>query len=183
WSYIDESRNDSYAIWLPLQDLNENNGALHMIPGSHKFKNGVRGPGVFCPFYEEHQWLQDHYGKALYLKAGEAVVWQHQVLHYSPPNLSNTSRIAATAIIVPRDEKIIHYFKPEEDDKVEVYEIEDDFFFHYNIGSRPQTKAHLIDKINFRLNTYNKNELKNILGSDLKHKKSFWKRLFSNKSL
>lgn len=181
WAYIDEHKNDSYAIWLPLQDLNEQNGALHMIPGSQRFKNGVRGPGVYCPFYNEHQWLQDNFGTALYLKSGEAVIWQHQVLHYSPPNLSETSRIAATAIIVPKDETILHYFKPEDEEMVEVYEIEDDFFFHYKIGSRPQKKAQLKKKIIFKMDAFKKDELKKILGSDLQHKESFWKRLFSKK--
>lgn len=182
WSYVDESKKDSYAIWLPLQDLNNKNGALHMIPGSHRFRNGVRGPGVYCPFYNEHHWLQENYGKALYLKAGEAVIWQHQLLHYSPPNLSEKSRIAATAIIVPKDEKIIHYYKSENDNKVEVYDIDDDFFFYYKIGSRPEIKAQLRNKIDYQLDTFTKSELKKILESDIKHKESFWKRLFSKKS-
>ena len=44
WTVVDESKYDSLTIWIPLQDVNEHNGALEVIPGSHRFSNTLRSP-------------------------------------------------------------------------------------------------------------------------------------------
>ncbi len=181
WSYVDESLYDSFAIWFPLHDLTEQNGALHMIPGSHLFENNVRGPGIFCPFYDNHSYIENTFGKPLFLKKGESVIWQHRVLHFSPPNISTTARLAVTAIIVPENAPIIHYYKPEENDEVEMYEVEDNFYFHYNIGKRPRLKANLLKKFKHRQPTYSKDILEKTMSCDIQHKVSWWKKLFLSK--
>ena len=45
---------------------------------------------------------------AQHLKAGEAIVWDHRLAHASPPNLTDTPRIAVTAIITPKDKQTLH---------------------------------------------------------------------------
>lgn len=181
WSYVDESVGNSYAIWFPLQDLTDQNGVLTMVPRSHLIENNVRGPGVFCPFYDNHTYIENTFGKAIYLKKGEAVIWNHRVLHYSPPNVSSIPRLAVTAIIVPENVPIIHYFKEEENDEVEMYEVEDDFYFYYNIGKKPQLKANLLKKFHHRQTTYSKDILEKTMSSDVQHKVWWWKKVFLNK--
>ena len=140
WSYVDENGADSFAIWIPLQDLTTKNGALEVYPGSHNSKNYARGPGVTCPFFDEWDQIKTRYMKPLYLQQGEAVIWNHRLAHYSPPNLTEQPRIAITAIIVPKSEKVYHYYKESSSSPVEQYEVDKDFYMNYNIASKPQAR-------------------------------------------
>lgn len=163
WSYVSEPGQESLAIWFPLTDLNEQNGALHVIPRSHLIENYVRGPGVFCPFSENSDYIIKEWGLPLFLKKGEPVIWNHRLLHYSPPNLSAEPRVAVTAILVSEGSTVIHYFKPEENDVVQEYEVEKDFYFHYEIGQMPQKNVILRRQFEHRQPTYSKDFLRKAL--------------------
>ena len=41
WSFVDETQHWSLNMWLPLQDVNERNGTLRFIKGSHLFRNTI----------------------------------------------------------------------------------------------------------------------------------------------
>lgn len=138
WSYVQEPENSSFAIWVPLVDLSIENGALHMVPGSHRIENYERGPGLYCPFHEYSHEIEAQLQEVKYLKAGEAVCWNHRMVHSSPANNSNHLRIAVTVILVPRNTQVIHYFKGDESEEVECFRVEDDFFDRYEIGRRPK---------------------------------------------
>jgi hypothetical protein len=69
WTVVDESRYFSATFWIPLQDVDQENGALMVIPGSHKFSHGLRGPSIpplVDPVYDK---LQSRL-KSIPLKAG-----------------------------------------------------------------------------------------------------------------
>jgi len=168
WSYVDEPGQESYAIWFPLLDLNSKNGALYMVPGSHKFLNTVRGPGVFCPFEENEQKIKDDFGYPLFLKKGEPVIWQHRVLHYSPPNMSDVPRVAVTAIIVPMKAPVYHYFKQNVCDVIEKYLVQDEFYYNYKIGKRPDSNVLLIAQLQNEFHKYSVKELNIVLKSSVK---------------
>ncbi|MFT4646538.1 MAG: hypothetical protein ACI8ZX_002969 [Planctomycetota bacterium] len=137
WSYVNEDKEKSFAIWIPLIDLNSQNGALSVIPKSHKLRNNKRGPGFFCPFENWQEEIIEKYGLPLYLKAGEAVIWDHKLAHFSPPNLSNEKRIAITAIITPKNTPIYHFYKPNHEMIIETYEVNQAFFMSYQIQNGP----------------------------------------------
>jgi ectoine hydroxylase-related dioxygenase (phytanoyl-CoA dioxygenase family) len=44
WTVVDESKYCSVTIWVPLIDTNEENGAIQVLPGSHKFSDALRAP-------------------------------------------------------------------------------------------------------------------------------------------
>lgn len=180
WSYVDETQYQSFAIWFPLSDLTPDNGALSMIPRSHLFDNHDRGPGVHCPFYENESFLIQNFGKSLYLKKGQPVVWEHHLLHYSPPNLSKNSRVAVTAIIVPKNIPVYHYYKNEEKNLLEQFEIEPDFYFNYKIGSRPEKFAKLIQQKEISTRTYSKEYLKKTLIGEQDNNQNNWLKKIKN---
>lgn len=137
WTYIEETQNSrSYAIWIPLQDLHGENGSLEVLEGSHRAGNQWRGPGTTCPF-QEHEPLIREQGmlSAQHLKTGEAIVWDHRLAHASPPNLTNTPRIAVTAIITPKDEQTLHCVIPDEaKEHGQIVLTDSSFYTHYTIG-------------------------------------------------
>jgi len=137
WTYVDENKSQSLAIWFPLIDLNDTNGVLQLISGSQHINNIIRGPGIFEPYNEVHNYLIENCLESVYLKAGEAIVWDHRVLHCSPPNLSSDKRISVTAILVPKEEEVFHYWQADELSRIEKFSVNNDFFMNYEIGKRP----------------------------------------------
>lgn len=137
WTVVDETKFDSVTIWIPLQDVNETNGAMQVIDGSHRFSTALRSPTLEDPFKNiQTQLCKDL--KLIPMKAGEAIVFSQALLHASPANLSNESRIAVTYGLIDASAQLMFYHQTEAG-KVEQYFVEEDFFQRYNtqIGKRP----------------------------------------------
>ena len=99
WRIVDEDHFRSFTIWIALQDTTDENGALYVLPGSHEWIRGYRHitiPSVYGKIYD----LTWEYMFPLHLKAGEAVVFDHALVHASKPNISKELRIAATNTIM-----------------------------------------------------------------------------------
>jgi ectoine hydroxylase-related dioxygenase (phytanoyl-CoA dioxygenase family) len=138
WTIVEEPEYFSATIWMPLTDTNQDNGALWVLPGSHRFSDALRGPSMPYVFKGLDDMLLPQM-EPLYIKAGQAVIFNHALLHASPPNLSPSERIVVTFGFVPKDAKLI-FNHLNENGKVEVYHVNDDFFLTYNhIGHRPET--------------------------------------------
>lgn len=139
WTYVDENQFSSYAFWIPLSDVNDTNGALHVVNGSHRFITALRGPYVHEPFSGISETIKEKYSTPVNLRAGEALIWDHRLIHFSKPNNTNTPRIAFTLIMVPNTAPIIHCFGVDrsETGQIEVYNVDTDFFMHYTISKRP----------------------------------------------
>jgi hypothetical protein len=140
WTYVDEEKFSSYAFWIPLQNVNENNGALHVVRGSHRLLTRLRGPFVQEPFQQVSAAIKSKYSESINLKAGEALVWDHRLLHFSLPNISASPRLAFTLIAVPQKAPVFHYFGLQETGgtSIEKYLVDTDFYLHYTIGKRPE---------------------------------------------
>jgi len=95
WAFYPHTNDDMLAFGLMLEDVDEANGPLQVIPGSH------RGPvlshhnkvGVFCGAVDPADPDFD-YSKAVTLtgKAGDATVHHVRMLHGSAPNNSDRNR-------------------------------------------------------------------------------------------
>lgn len=137
WTVVDEPNFDSYTFWVPLCDVNEKNGAMRVVKGSHRFGGALRAPSLVDPFKD----VLDEVRKDLEyvpMKAGEAIVFSQALLHASPPNLSDTPRVVATYGLIHNDAQLLFYHK-REDGITEKYEVPDHFFQAYNtqIGQAP----------------------------------------------
>jgi hypothetical protein len=140
WTYVDESRFASYAFWIPMQDVTINNGVLHTVSGSHRFITALRGPYVHEPFKQLSESIKTKYAEPVNLKAGEALIWDHRLIHFSLPNVSSGPRMAFTLIAVPKEARTIHCFGLDETrgTTIEKYEVDSDFFLRYTIGKKPE---------------------------------------------
>ncbi|MCB9204966.1 MAG: phytanoyl-CoA dioxygenase family protein [Flavobacteriales bacterium] len=140
WTYVDETVSDSFAIWIPLMDLNRLRGHLCVVPGSHKIRNLVRGPGVTDPFRHLHRLIREQLNFPLEMKAGEAIIWNHRTVHFSNPNLSEQTRVAATVILVPKGVETFHFWKDSsaEQTSIEQFAVDSEFFSRNDIFKRPE---------------------------------------------
>ena len=141
---VDESKYTGINIWCPLIDLNESNGSLWILPGSHRLFPTYRGSTI-PDIYEKVKDEIIACMSPLFLKAGQAVIFDQSVIHYSPPNESNEKRIVTNTYFTHKEAAFrIAYFNREvSQDQVEVFEQDDSFMtdfeqFGENIFDRPK---------------------------------------------
>jgi hypothetical protein len=138
WTYVDENRFQSLGIWCPLVDTNAENGMLGVVPNSHQLKKNNRGPKIPSPFHDYNQYIIDNFGKLLPMKAGEVVIYDHRLLHFSPPNLSQKTRTAINIVASPKEAELFHYAVIKDPEIVEVFEVTNtDFFLEYDHFEQP----------------------------------------------
>jgi ectoine hydroxylase-related dioxygenase (phytanoyl-CoA dioxygenase family) len=162
WAFIDEKKCTSVSIWCPLVDSNQENGTLEITPGSHKRFGEIRGPKI--PWELEnikHDIITKHM-VPMNVKAGEAVILDDSVVHYSNINQTDGLRLAIQLILIPEEEKSIHYhMSPEKSmNKVEVLEVDVDFYMEFNPWKQPEhakvLKTISYKPFNMSLNEYEK---------------------------
>ena len=140
WAYVDESKYTSVAIWIPLIDVDAQNGCLGVVEGSHRVTNAIRGPLIHQSSYQQDKEWVARFGKLIPMNAGNAIIYNHALLHYSPPNKSSVARPALNLSMVPQNVPLLHYCKPEGVVDIELYQVPDNsFYMHYNNFQRPDT--------------------------------------------
>jgi hypothetical protein len=112
---IDHDRRDdqfSATVWIPLQDVEIDSGALGFIKSSHRFSNRVIGgpAGAVRALTHGHEALLYRYLTFVPLKAGEAVVFDTRCIHGALPNNSPAPRVAVAVRVAPRGVELFQYF-------------------------------------------------------------------------
>lgn len=123
FQYVNESETISLNIWSPLVDTSPSNGALGIVPFSHFIidqKRGTNLPRFYSPYDQE---IIQQYGVILSMKAGQAIIYDHRLLHFSTPNQSNMNRLAATMVCIPEDHALVHYYSQNEQEYFSEYPI------------------------------------------------------------
>lgn len=138
WTVVDESKYDSITIWIPLQDVNETNGTLQVIPGSHRFSDAIRSPFFDNPLADIENDLKKDL-QLVNLKAGEAIIFSQALIHASPANKKEETRLAVTYGLIPEEAELLFYYANKEPKLAEKYVVPINFFEKYNtnIGAKP----------------------------------------------
>jgi ectoine hydroxylase-related dioxygenase (phytanoyl-CoA dioxygenase family) len=138
WTVVNESKHDSLTVWIPLQTVNENNGALQVIPGSHRFSDILRSPFFDNPLSTIENELKNDL-QLIPLKAGEAIIFSQALIHASPANKSSETRLAITYGLIPEQADLLFYYINPETKLAEKYLVPSNFFIEYNtnIGAKP----------------------------------------------
>jgi hypothetical protein len=144
-SLVDESRFTGINIWVPLVDLTVQNGALFVIPGSHRLFPTYRGSSIPEFFSGLMNDMIDFLHPVL-LKAGEAVFFDQSIIHFSPPNYSDKIRIVTNTYFTHKDTEYRTYYWNKEahgENRLEAFAQDDDFMTNFeqfgdNIRDRPK---------------------------------------------
>lgn len=134
WNIVDEREFRSFNIWIPLVDLNDNNGAIEVLPKSHDWVRGVRHSSIPCAYQNVHHLVWENM-KVLHLKAGEALIYDHSLLHASKANNSEDPRIACASGIIPSEAEMYFYWNNNQ--TIEKYESNAEYFMTQNIFTSP----------------------------------------------
>lgn len=144
-SFVDEAGHKSVSIWIPLIDVRQHNGTLGVLPGSHDVFDSMRAANMPDVFEGIARQLTTQYFDPLQLSAGEVVVLDDSLIHWSYPNLSDVPRMAVQQIMVPRAPQHVYYYYNQsgERPKMDLYTVDKDFFFNFNCKEEPQGLPYL----------------------------------------
>ena len=182
WTIVDEEKYVALNCWVPLTDINEMNGALHVMPGSHYDKHHtLRAPTVPFFFMGSEQEVISR-TIPFYVKAGEAVILNQSVIHYSPPNRSNSIRKAITAGVKTKGAPMNFHYK-NNNDQIERYQMSEDFLISFenfatSIFEQPKSGS-LIDSWQYQNGVLGKEKLTPLLdrlkeNAGYKHRSASW---------
>lgn len=176
WTVVDEPKFQSMTIWVPLCDVDQTNGAMQVIDGSHLFSNALRAPTLPNAFAGVTSEMRPDL-KSISMKAGEALVFSQALLHASPPNLSEKRRDVITFGFIPENAELVYYYKNDQD-KVEKYQVPDTFFGQYNtdIGSRPKLGT-LVSEFAYEQPSITASEYKKMQFDVLRRKSTMYKMI------
>ncbi len=139
---VDESIYTGINIWIPLIDLTKENGAIEVLPRSNRLFKTYRGatlPDIYDGIEESVYKVM----QPCYLKAGQAIVFDQSIIHYSPANKSDKVRPVINTFITHKDASIqICYWDKNERNEIELFKQAPDFMvnfqnFGHDIFSRP----------------------------------------------
>ncbi len=129
WNLVDETKQRSYNLWIPLIDVNEDNGALFVLPKSHAKILNYRGPQIPSMFkgIEQELWS---YLTPLRMKAGYALLYDHALLHGSPPNKTTKDRLGIVVGIVKANTELQIYGS--DNGIIKLYACDENYFLSKN---------------------------------------------------
>ena len=130
---VDEHEFRSVEVWVALDDTNERNGQLWMVPGSHTWlPDNIRGIQAFpFPFTQVTRRIIERHAVPVPIPAGHAIVFTHATLHFSLPNRTEQPRMVAICDLIPAEAPHLHYFG-DGNGHVDQYEIDDTFWTDNN---------------------------------------------------
>lgn len=145
-SFIHEDEQAGISIWCPLDDVNQDNGNLGVVPYSHLLNPHYRTT-CSLPYPDLVELIEEKYMRYLPMRAGQVLYMDHRMIHGSPTNRSSTIRVVAAGVGVPRQQQLLYcHVDQSTDSKVlEIHEVPDDFYLRNMFGQRPAEGLHAHD--------------------------------------
>lgn len=135
---IDEEKDYCLFVWIPFCDVNEKNGPIWTLDGSHLWGNTQRSLGVPWNFLKHVDLLRTYMHPVL-ANVGDVIVFDPALVHCSTPNFSDKVRHAITITVLRKNYQLVYYFKNKEGPKdiIEKYQVDENFYYSYDFISQP----------------------------------------------
>ncbi len=159
WTFVDEHVAASLNFWVPLEDVDERNGAMEVLPASHRVVGTIRGLGTDNPFAGIEPDVARHM-VTVPMEAGDVLVHDHRLLHASEPNQSRRARLVAALALVPESTPTIHFRQTGPGELVR-YDLDDQFFVDYVYGDEElPASAREVEHVSFENPTFTLEDLR-----------------------
>ena len=126
WSFVDERFARSMSVWIPLQAVDRTNGCMTIVPASHRHDQPARGIGSGFRYRELEPHLRARHLVDQPLARGEAILFEHRLIHGSRSNLGIDLRLAVGIVLVPSHVPLTMGI-PRADGNYAFSRVEDDF--------------------------------------------------------
>lgn len=162
WTYVHEPGFRSVAIWAALTDNDETTGCLHVVEGSHLWGDEPRGPFIPWKFEKVSEQVKQKL-KPVPIHAGEAIIWDHRLIHASQPNISSAARMVATAIYVPAESQAIHFSGERQNEELMcMRNVDTDFFLRYTVQNMSEMQIPVSSVLPSKHHPYSETEFEQI---------------------
>jgi hypothetical protein len=143
WPAIVDLNDTTVTVWCPLVDVVESNGALQVVEGSHKLLPHVEGPNSPAYFRDFRDVLIRKYLKPIAMSAGEAMIFDDGLIHWSAKNDSTVARFAIQILCVPTDAQPVYFFlDPKAPERFELIAVDSEFFISAGISDLTKRQPH-----------------------------------------
>lgn len=145
FSFLEDINDTTVTLWCPLVDVDESNGTIQVVEGSHNVVRQITTPTV-APFFQHFEnEIIGKYSKPILLKAGEGLIFDDNVLHGSAKNNSNAPRYVVQMVCVPKDRQCVVYYLDHtaKDNRFELFAINSDFFIDNTLTDLLTRPKHL----------------------------------------
>lgn len=134
WPITTDLDETSLSIWCPLTDVSAHNGAIAVVPGSHKILPHVQSPDThsYLRGMQAELWASGLV-ETLSLQAGTGVIFDDGLIHGSSDNRSDTPRFAVQLICVPTESTPV-YYRDLRNGRFEMARADVDFWFENDVG-------------------------------------------------
>ena len=137
-TYTDERRHRTEMAWIPLVDVDEDHGALRVVPESHRWTTGARPASCRLPT-DVHQSEFERRAVTCSVPAGSIVRYDAAAVHGSHPNRGRV-RAAVAVASVSAGVDLVHCLAGLEYD-IEAYAVDSSYYLSQSLWSRPEGHA------------------------------------------
>mgnify|MGYP000925923232 CR=1 FL=1 len=135
-SLIDEVNGPSFFAWIPTEAITNENGALLVLPGSHKW---FRWQKTHNQLTTPLKYLHDEILKRMipvYMNKGDVLIFDNSLLHASLPNSSTKVRVCMNTSFAPNNFQLVNY-QINQNNKSNIFKYHVDEFFYKNFFINP----------------------------------------------
>lgn len=125
--FMDEAHNVALLVWVAMQDTTAESGCMTTACGTHRDRPLL---GHVFGTLEARE---------VPMKAGEALVMDHRLVHGSRSNTSAHERLAAGILVIPQGVPL--WYVRTAGPLVEVFEVPDDFYLRWLPGTPPPLES------------------------------------------
>lgn len=178
WTLVDERRFASFNAWIPLVNVDYKNGALSILKGGHKLPFTLRGSNIPDALIDKSRFTPSML-TYLPMKAGQALIYDHRLVHVSPINSTSQVRPACVISLVPIEAEVFHYFYDKENNILKKYQADKTFYFDHVATqfSKPQQAVLIEEQSIDCFTSFTDEELAPILKQQIRRKPSLWQKI------
>ena len=134
-TFVDESRFTSVSIWVPLIATNAANGTMSVLPGSHDQYTGPRSPNIPQPFKNDLKSINSGLVD-VELGVGQAIIFDHRLIHGSGENKSGKERVAIVSVLIPEEAGLTYLYldKQSSPNMIRQYQISERYYLEAPLG-------------------------------------------------
>lgn len=124
------------TAWIPLQDTDFHNGTMRLVPGGHHVFPDIAAASSDRFFDDFETELIEKYLRPYDVPAGEALIFDDSLLHWTSDNLSDNPRFTFQIELVPESASTVLWIRnPENPAEFEYWHSSTEFYLKADIQS------------------------------------------------
>lgn len=136
WPTIGDLEVPTLTVWVPLQDTSFRNGTIRIVRGGHRLFPDVAAASSDRFFDDFETELIESYLEPVDVAAGEALIFDDSLLHWSGPNVTDRPRVTFQIEMVPVDLQAVLWIRAEDDPtQFDLWAIDKEYWIEYPFES------------------------------------------------